>query len=62
MAINREVARWALSRILDGDESRLLAAQCEAWQKANKVPAMLPLVDALAPGVANVLGNAMADE
>lgn len=62
MAIHREVARWALSRILSGEESRLLAERCEAWQIANKVPTMLPLVYALAPGVANVLGNAVADE
>lgn len=51
MAIHREVTRWALGKLEGGETGRGRISEAEAWMEREGVPAMPPLVSALAPGV-----------
>lgn len=54
MAMHREVARWALARIVGSREGHSLMADVDVWAAAEGVPDMEPLARALAPGVEKV--------
>ncbi|MEZ4298151.1 MAG: serine/threonine-protein kinase [Polyangiaceae bacterium] len=60
MAMHREVARWALGRVVGGVEGRRLLDEAFSWMQAEGVPRMEPLAKALAPGVERVFGDLRA--
>ena len=51
MQIHQQVARWTLAELLTSEESDRLKKICARWQQENDIPAILPLVATLAPGV-----------
>lgn len=51
MAIHREVARWALGRVLGGREGGRLIEEAGIWMSAEGIPDMARLARAIAPEV-----------
>lgn len=57
MAVQREVARWCLGRLVGGREgAEMLRRVEEDWRQPEGVGPMEPLVSAIAPGVDRALG------
>lgn len=55
MRMHTEVTRWTLGNLVGGIEGGALVAAAEDWMKTERVPAMRPLVRALAPGLDRVV-------
>jgi hypothetical protein len=55
MRMHAEVTRWALGSLVGGAEGSALVTAAEDWMKTEHVPAMRPLVRALAPGLDRVV-------
>ena len=55
MRMHAEVTRWVLGSLVGGAEGSALVAAAQDWMKTERVPAMRPLVRALAPGLDRVV-------